>query len=734
MIKKMISFLLVLSILFLCIIPAFADDEYISSISTFWDEALTLGNEAADFLKLPFKQTVVGTLAFIGSQGEVCPYYADGRHRCSDYSHSNGRGVDENGSYILLLCDHGDSYFKCYDSDFQDAYSGGIDATYGELSNIASDGGLIWQPTWKDAYGQFGNYHRVLEDNNIIAGDPPQLRDNTPSSFSYTFYDNGWYVLAPNGANNFYIFCDGTFGFHVPVTGTYYRQRSPMVNYTCIYNKTEYHYTPSYTEQDGIAVSAGDSLTLNYSYSFNPTYFEGFAYFPIYKIVPTVSTSQDSNYSTGTRAGSLSLNLATTSTVNNVTTIENVYNNTQIVNETNNTIYDPTSGSTFDIADWVYDYLTRTYTGTLTDGSAFTVNYADDLVRIDLGGVTLELHYTVENEAPPACQHEYAATDRIEPTCTEDGRITYTCIKCGDTYSESIPALGHAWHLKETVPDSYVLDEVTLVCPNCNGTDISYEMIGDGPMFSCTCRSCDNTWSVAGSTVAGYDLYECSRCGMTYKDYTGEGVDRSDSAYWAWLQWWLTNFQAWLDGKLDGLDLGSGGGTSLSPIVIAPNGEIKPDVDIDVDLGDGSVSPTSLLGILAKFAWVVEVWNATRYLVSVISSDAASAYHFEWTLGGDALEEEWDEGLDLPLDGESASAPSLTIELGEASASWFPGGTVKVIDFSWYAQYKPTVDSLLSGILWAVFIWAVFKKAPGIIQGASMDANKLESLSRRRGE
>lgn len=49
---------------------------------------------------------------------------------------------------------------------------------------------------------------------------------------------------------------------------------------------------------------------------------------------------------------------------------------------------------------------------------------------------------TRETEIPMVA-HDYAETDRVEPTCTEDGIITYTCSVCGDTYTESIPATGH---------------------------------------------------------------------------------------------------------------------------------------------------------------------------------------------------------------------------------------------------------------------------------------------------
>lgn len=41
-------------------------------------------------------------------------------------------------------------------------------------------------------------------------------------------------------------------------------------------------------------------------------------------------------------------------------------------------------------------------------------------------------------------EHDYHETHRVDPTCTEDGYVEYTC-DCGDTYTDPIPATGHSW-------------------------------------------------------------------------------------------------------------------------------------------------------------------------------------------------------------------------------------------------------------------------------------------------
>ena len=47
----------------------------------------------------------------------------------------------------------------------------------------------------------------------------------------------------------------------------------------------------------------------------------------------------------------------------------------------------------------------------------------------------------VKEESIPAAGHDYEVTDTTEAACTEDGKNTYKV--CGDAYEEAIPATGH---------------------------------------------------------------------------------------------------------------------------------------------------------------------------------------------------------------------------------------------------------------------------------------------------
>jgi hypothetical protein len=80
---------------------------------------------------------------------------------------------------------------------------------------------------------------------------------------------------------------------------------------------------------------------------------------------------------------------------------------------------------------------------------------------------------TKKTESIPATKHDYKLKDGKDATCTTAGYKTYTCSKCGDTYTDKTAALGHDYKLTET--------------------------------------------KAATCTAAGYKTYTCSRCGEVKK-------------------------------------------------------------------------------------------------------------------------------------------------------------------------------------------------------------------------
>ena len=53
--------------------------------------------------------------------------------------------------------------------------------------------------------------------------------------------------------------------------------------------------------------------------------------------------------------------------------------------------------------------------------------------------------------------------------------------------------------------------------------------------------------------------------------------------------------------------------------------------------------------------------------------------------------------------------------------------TVKVIDFSWYSPYKSYGDLIITGFVYAFFLWRLFINLPNIIHGLGgvVDSNQM---------
>jgi hypothetical protein len=80
------------------------------------------------------------------------------------------------------------------------------------------------------------------------------------------------------------------------------------------------------------------------------------------------------DYSSSTRTGSLAGDLFYEGDNGEVVAAENA----TLFDETNNTVNNYQTGTTATASSWTYDYATRTYTITATDGSTYTIQYGDD--------------------------------------------------------------------------------------------------------------------------------------------------------------------------------------------------------------------------------------------------------------------------------------------------------------------------------------------------------------------
>ena len=78
-------------------------------------------------------------------------------------------------------------------------------------------------------------------------------------------------------------------------------------------------------------------------------------------------------------------------------------------------------------------------------------------------------------------------------------------------------------------------------------------------------------------------------------------------------------------------------------------------------------------------------------------------------------------GIDLRdfLYSMGSQPPIIYIDLGATRGSYDIGDKEPFVDLTWYAEYKQTVDTILSAFLWLWFAWRMLLALPGIIQGTS---------------
>ena len=123
------------------------------------------------------------------------------------------------------------------------------------------------------------------------------------------------------------------------------------------------------------------------------------------------------------------------------------------------------------------------------------------------------------------CNHSYHAEITTKPTCTATGETTYTCSGCGDSYTETIPAIAHSYDAVVTEPTCTAGGYTTYTCSACGDKYTGNETAATGHNFvngSCTdCgESCDHSWNQGSCTVCGMACTHnwvngtCTACGQ----------------------------------------------------------------------------------------------------------------------------------------------------------------------------------------------------------------------------
>ena len=117
-------------------------------------------------------------------------------------------------------------------------------------------------------------------------------------------------------------------------------------------------------------------------------------------------------------------------------------------------------------------YMTKAYSEEATATFYNTVTGAAEKMFVP-GNVELTFTLTVNSDdtltltySEAVCDHSYKITDSADATCTEAGSITYTCSKCSDSYTNTVPAIGHSF--------------AEGICGNCGAKDPDYKPEGAG--------------------------------------------------------------------------------------------------------------------------------------------------------------------------------------------------------------------------------------------------------------
>ena len=183
----------------------------------------------------------------------------------------------------------------------------------------------------------------------------------------------------------------------------------------------------------------------------------------------------------------------------------------KVILETENITMD--KGATAQLAADVVGYSqslsyasTNTKVVTVRNGVLTAKNYGEADIKVTANGVTSLCHVKVA-----VCNHEY---DKVvtDPTCTEKGHTTYTCKKCGDSYTgDYTEPLGHDFGEWETVQEA-TEDEAGLEkrsCKRCGEEETreipkkEHEHVYTETVTAPTC------------TEKGYTTFTC-KCGNSY--------------------------------------------------------------------------------------------------------------------------------------------------------------------------------------------------------------------------
>ena len=119
--------------------------------------------------------------------------------------------------------------------------------------------------------------------------------------------------------------------------------------------------------------------------------------------------------------------------------------------------------------------------------------------------------YNYRDTFVEALEHDYKLTASKDATCTESGSKTYTCSKCGDTYTETVEKLAHSYESVVTAPTCTEAGYTTHTCSVCKHAYVDTIVKATGHKY-------DAVVTAPTCTEAGYTTHTCSVCKHAYVD------------------------------------------------------------------------------------------------------------------------------------------------------------------------------------------------------------------------
>ena len=439
-------------------IPSHAAQQYVST-GSFWS-AVGRG------------LTPIGRKLLFFWNDSVCSASKDARH--SGYLDYTMAGRDGDKTYYAK-CQYCGEHFKLTEEDIKNQYNDYVGTLPGTSAN--KEGyfiPLVIQSVDTSAYS--GDSYMIVsgEGTNKIS----YVASSSPFTSQTKFYLAPYsapvageysFCLNPGSTPNLRVTSPMNSKGNFTLSGKYY-----ILPEMTVYASTSGNYNTYVSKSAGRSICAdGDYFYIKQGYSAKSASLAFYLYCRP-AVLPDFIDDTDSRPTFGD--GSIGI-IGDNGQITQV-------NGNQIFDESTNLVYNPVTNTTVEVSNWTYDYASRTYYLTLGNGSTQEIRYGDENITIVEGDTIYNVYYVVPTN-PDNCDHTYTTTVTTAPTCTVGGLDTYTCSKCGYSYTQKTPAAGHTWIVKQSVQTEY--DE-------------------------------------SGNIVTqGYTIYKCSVCSEEYKDTDGTG-------------------------------------------------------------------------------------------------------------------------------------------------------------------------------------------------------------------